>query len=429
MVSYERDLGGGLVLRTVRSERDAQRYVDFAGALWGQATGISCGYLLRRRPHTTWDDFLYVEDTSSGQLVSTTCLLPWRWRFEDVVLDVAMLEMVGTRADYRNRGLIRAQVERFHEVTRDRGFDLCIIEGIPCYYRQFGYGYGLDHWAHDSLPSWCIPDAREGAPSPYRLRPAVLDDVELLASLYEQAMTAVQCHCLRDAGYWRFLLEHVRFPARIVESCRDGRPAGYVCSALGAGGGGVNVMESGIASAEVALWVLRLLKAEGGGEIRLAWPQEGALVQLARSLGGSPLPHYQWLLRIPDPLRLLTRMTPLLQRRVAGSPYAGLTRDVCLNLYRHAYTLHFENGQVRAGPAGFVDASMGADGGDVRLPPEAFARLIFGYRTFEQLWDAWPDIGAKPECRGLVDVLFPRLSSYFNTPYMYCGPALGAATT
>jgi len=30
------------------------------------------------------------------RIVSTTCLIPWRCRFDDVILDVAMLEVVAT---------------------------------------------------------------------------------------------------------------------------------------------------------------------------------------------------------------------------------------------------------------------------------------------------------------------------------------------
>jgi hypothetical protein len=69
----------------------------------------------------------------------------------------------------------------------------------------------------------------------------------------------------------------------------------------------------------------------------------------------------------------------------------------------------------------FVDASMGADGGHLCIPPEAFTRLVTGYRTLDDLYDAWPDIVVKPEVRNLVDVLFPRLESYLFTPYHYMG--------
>ncbi len=421
MACYEHELGDGLVLRTVRDERDAERFATFNAAVVDPREGAACACLLHHRPDTAYGDFLLIEDRRTGQIASTTCLLPCQWRYEDITLDVAQLEMVATHPDYRRRGLVRAQVERFHQAVQERGFDLALIEGIPYYYRQFGYGYALDNWAADSLPSWLIPEAPGGTSTPYQLRPATAEDADVLTRLYGEAMAGLDISALRGPDFWRYLLQWAHYPVRIVEDSRSGRPAGYICTTPLASGG-TDVHESGVTSSEVAMAILRQLKAEAGGEVRLAWPQEGTLVQLGRSLGGAPLPHYQWLLRITDVAALLNKLAPALERRVARSPFAGLTRDVCLNLYRQAYTLHFENGKLRVAPAGFVDASMGADGGDIRLPPEAFVRLVLGYRTLAELWDAWPDSGARPESRALADVLFPRLRAYLCLPHMYMEP-------
>jgi hypothetical protein len=60
---------------------------------------------------------------------------------------------------------------------------------------------------------------------------------------------------------------------------------------------------------------------------------------------------------------------------------------------------------------------MGADGGDIQIPPEAFVRLVTGFRGLDDLSDAWPDILVKPPARPLVEVLFPRLAAYIYTPY------------
>jgi hypothetical protein len=50
-------------------------------------------------------------------------------------------------------------------------------------------------------------------------------------------------------------------------------------------------------------------------------------------------------------------------------------------------------------------------------PPEAFLRLVFGYRELAELRDAWPDIMIKPEVRHLVEVLFPGMLSYLHMPF------------
>ena len=173
------------------------------------------------------------------------------------------------------------------------------------------------------------------------------------------------------------------------------------------------------ASAEVGLALLRLLKRKRRGEIRVAWPENNTLAQLARSLGSQPTGS-QWLLRIPDRLCFLEKIGPELEKRLAASAWQNLTTDLIINFYREAFKLRFVAGKLAGVEAlGFVDTSMGADGGHLCIPPEAFLRLVLGYRSLEQLADAWPDIVVKPEVRRLVEVLFPRMTSYLHTPYHY----------
>jgi GNAT superfamily N-acetyltransferase len=420
-----------LVLRTVRDERDVDRYAAFHSAYVSAAEGITCAYLLRHHPEIGYDDFIIVEDERTGELLSTTCLIPWHCCYEDIPLRVAMLEMVVTHPAHRHRGLIRAQIKPFHRRVSEQHYDLSVIEGIPYYYRQYGYAYAVDHGSYDSLPAWRIPDAPpgqdacEGPDSPgYVMRQATPDDAPDLVAFYRGAISGVAFHTGRDVAYWRFLLQHAHFPVRVVVDRREGSSVGYVaCFPMGKAEGGTYVVESGIRDHETGMAVLRQLKAETGGEICLGWPQTNTLVQIARSLGSKPLPSYQWLVRITDIPAFLTKIGPVLERRLAAAGCGDLTADLTINLFREAYVLHFAAGQLTgAQRAGFVDSSMGADGGDLCIPPDAFVRLVCGYRDLDELRDAWPDTMIRPRSRRWLDVLFPKMTSYWCMPYLYNGP-------
>ena len=156
MPTYEQPLDDTLVLRAVRNEQDMEKYHALYVSLGRETGGRSCSLMMHHHPEMSPDDFLFVEDERDGQVVSTTCLIPWHCRYEDISLDVAMLEAVTTHPEYRHRGLIRAQVQRFHEMVDERHYDLSIIQGIPYYYRQYGYSYALDCYPTDSLPAWRI---------------------------------------------------------------------------------------------------------------------------------------------------------------------------------------------------------------------------------------------------------------------------------
>jgi predicted N-acetyltransferase YhbS len=409
--------GSDLAMRAVRDERDAVRYIALSATINGEQEGVMCARLVRHHPATTGDDFVFVEDRATRAIVSTTCLIPWQMSLAGVTLDAAMLEMVVTHPAYRRRGLVRRQVQRFHERVTERGFDLSIIQGIPHYYRQFGYAYVLDHQPKDSLPAWRIPD-QHAERDRYRLRAATVADVPALTTLYDAAMQWQGVCTLRAPTYWQFLLQHCDYPLRVVEDAAAGRAVGYLFSLPLPGGRGLNVFESAFSSHTVALAVLQLLKAEAPAELQLGGSAATTLVAAGRSLGSAPLPGDQWLLRIRDVAALLVKLGPLFERRLAESNCAGFTADLIVNLYREAFVLRFVGGRLQAVErAGFVDASMGADGGDLCVPPDAFVRLLFGYRTLAELRDAWPDTLARPGSRHVLDVLFPRLTSCVCMPY------------
>ena len=126
----------------------------------------------------------------------------------------------------------------------------------------------------------------------------------------------------------------------------------------------------------------------------------------------------QWLIRVPDMARLLRRLAPAMEGALARAGLGKMDAELTINLYRNAVRITVTGGKI-AGVAdvGFRDASLGADGGDLCIPPDAFVRLVLGYRDVDQLRDAWPDITVKPRARALVGALFPRRDSLVLMPY------------
>jgi predicted acetyltransferase len=408
-----------LVLRTVRDACDIERFAAFHTAINDATQGETCASLLHHHPDIGYDDFLMVEETARGEIVSTVCLIPWHCRYAEITLKVAMLEMVATHPQQRQRGLVRTLIERFHQMVYERRFDFCIIEGIPYYYRQFGYAYAMDHWRMDSLPVWRIPPLPAHAHGRFQLRPATVDDIPNLSQLYQQTMAPLDCATLRTPAYWRYLLQAANYPVQLVDDRQTGRVAGYLCALRQPEAGRIRVIESSLSDEVSALSLLHQLKQEATHEIQLGWPSTNPLVQVGRSLGSTPIPGDQWLLRIPDVAAFLRKLAPLLERRLAAAYHAELTTDLYINLFRHSFRLCFVGGKLaQVANIGFVDASMGADGGDLCIPPDAFVRLVFGYRTLDELQDGWPDIVVRPASRRLLDSLFPKTSGYFWMPYL-----------
>lgn len=413
-------LENGLILRSLRDETDRERYAAFNTLYNNPFEGATCACLLHHHPETTLDDYWIVEDMATGEVVSTTCLLPWSCRFAGLVLRVAQLEMVLTHPAYRGRGLVRAQIQHFEQVVLECGYDLSIISGIPYYYRQFGYTYAIDMDRREALPAWKIPDRTLAESLAVRMRPANTADLPQLVERYPAVVSTLEFFTHRSPAYWRYMLDAAQYPIEMVENSQTGETLGYAI--LLRSGQQINILESGLSQAEGFLALLQHLKPQVSQQVLVSGSPHTPSVQLAHSLGSQVVESAQWLLRFPDVAHFLMRIGPLLENRLEASPWRGLTGELIINLYRQAYRLRFLAGRLAGVDSlGFVDASMGADGGHLCIPPEAFVRLLTGYRALDELFDAWPDIVVKPEMRGLIDVLFPPMRSYLYMPYHYMG--------
>lgn len=419
-MSVDQQLGNNLVLRSLRDDADRERFAAFNAACNNPSEGATCTCLLHHYPGTTLEDYWIVEDTSTGEIVSSTCLIPWQCWFEGLDLRVAQLEMVLTHPVYRGKGLVRAQIQNFEQEILQRGYDLSIICGIPYYYRQFGYAYAIDMDRREELPGWRIPERSPGDSEPVRLRPATESDLPRLVDLYPAAVSGLGFYTQRSADFWRYLITAAQYPTDLVENAGNGEIRGYV--SLRRSEAQVTCLECGLPEAADCLGLLQHLKPHAGKKVVIIGSSHTPMVRLAHSLGSHVVENPQWLLRFPDLQRFLVRIGPVLEARLAISPWHGLTTEIIVNLYRKAYRLRFAAGKLGGVDAlGFIDASMGVDGGDLCIPPDAFVRLVTGYRILDRLFDAWPDIVVKPEVRDIIDTLFPAVKSYLYMPYHYMG--------
>ena len=412
MPSNPVDPSAQFVFRCLRDENDARQFADLNQRVTGE--GAICARLIQKRPGVTFEDFFIAEDTATGEVVSTTCLIPWEVNFHGLRLRAAMLEMVVTDPGYRRHGLVRAQIQRFQTLVRERGFDFSIIQGIPFYYRQFGYGYALDHTHAIQLKPSEIPSA--AGEGPLRLRPFGQEDIPAAAWLYQESRGGLDLYVERGLADWEYLVFSTGFHWKTVEDAHSGQVLGTLW--LHPGEGRTVVRENGLARPELGRQVLALLGREYPGVLEVQGGPGDWLFQAAAGLGGRDDTEEQWLLHIPDLCQFLSRIAALLEERVqAGLP--GLTQVLTLNFFRSAISLHFAGGKLEnIREAGFVDSSLGSGGGgDLCIPPDAFTRLLFGYRDLDQLKDAWPDLRIRPGSRPLLDILFPRLNSLIQMPY------------
>lgn len=378
------------------------------------------------------DDFTIVEEIGTGRIVSTLNLISQTWTFAGIAFKVGRIELVGTAPEFRHKGLVRAQFDVVHLWSAERGEQVQAITGIPCFYRQFGYEFAMDLGGGRICYPQGIPDLKPGQAEPFELRPVDDQDLDFVVGLDAVAAVRSSIYARRSRDFWRYELfgrlagSAYRGEWRVLCS-PDGERVGIVAYSgqpWGANRLGVWWLElaPGRSYIEASASLLRALRAEGEAVLAARGkPFGGLYVQLGADhpLYGANQqrmahvrPPYAWYLRVPDLPGFVRTIAPALEARLAGSMAAGHTGDLKLSFYRTGLRLVLERGRLAAVEEWIPSH---AEDGDAAFPHLTFLQLLFGYRTFGQLCDAFPDIWAQnDETRGLLAALFPRLCSRFS---------------
>src|SRR5436305_2807170 len=83
---------------------------------------------------------------------------------------------------------------------------LQVIDGIPGFYRQFGYEMALQLGGCRHGYPQLVPELKEGQAEPYRVRPATEPDLPLIARVYREATRRDRVACVRDPAVLRYEL-------------------------------------------------------------------------------------------------------------------------------------------------------------------------------------------------------------------------------
>ncbi|OGN74352.1 MAG: hypothetical protein A2X25_05530 [Chloroflexi bacterium GWB2_49_20] len=431
------ELGDGLALRRstpadadALAEFNSKMHSDFGPDKPDERVGTWVRDLLSR-PHPTFDpgDFTIVEDTRTGQIVSSLNLISQTWSYAGIPFGVGRPEVVGTHADYRKRGLVRQQFAEVHKWSLARGQMVQAITGIPYYYRQFGYEMALDLSGGRVGFEAQLPRLKDVESEAYLIRPAVESDIAFIMQVSAYGSRRSLVICLRDENAWRYELLGMshknvnRLEIRIIQTAA-GEPVGYLTHPWFNWDTGLVMtsfeLKPGVSWLAVTPAVARYLWKTGGeyatsaDKPRLAYAFWLGLSHPAYEVFREKLPRlrdtYAFYLRLPDLAGFIRHIRPALEKRLAESELVvGHSGTLSLNFYRSGLKLTFESGRLTSVE---TFAPVSSQDGDAAFPDLTFLQLLFGYRTFDELQLSFADCWDKAdEVRILLNVLFPKQSS------------------
>jgi hypothetical protein len=415
--SFQYRLGDNLVLRIANSDADVVRVASNINQP-NQPQELYPDLILHH-PDTRFEDLFFVEDEDSGQVVSYLSWIPRTWRIAGVDIPSAEIISNVTLKPYRHRGLVRKQMDLYKQRLDERGCLLSQINGIPYFYRQFGYEYALPLEGGCQLDSNLIPDFSDKS---FSFRPATHDDIFYLGQLYSSASKDLSIYSVRSSAIWNYLLTYSN--GRIIDRefwlIRNelNHVVGYFCVMQRPFQEALLVSEISYLDFDLAMATIDFLKSlakeRNEDAIQFNLPDDTTLMQVARWLGAKDNGIYPWQIFIPDLTALLKALAPALEQRIADSNLAKLTREVRICLFRKTIVLRFDSGQlVDVANIGFTNW----EDEPVLCPPLSFVPLVLGYRTAKELQSMYPDITIRQDHQQLINTLFPKMTSFIYTIY------------
>jgi len=415
-----RKLGDGLILRTATME-DLPAIIEHNLIVHDEGVVGLTESIYRRMADFKLEDSFIVVDSNSRKVVSHIMLLPVTWVIDGAEIPAAQMEMVGTRKEYRNRGLIQKLNEAYEERALQRGVLIWVIAGIPYFYKMFGYKYAASLGGGLIVPSELIPKLKDGESEPVSV-------VRVNKKSLAQFLRFREKHAPKHTFYRKLRSIEYNYLdyADVSLTCYaynffTVREAGAIVGSfsLRCDEGVLNLAELCLENPQHTASVLRHVEAMatklGGVCIRVVPPGQEAVREIVIAIARNHFPRaYAWYVKIPSVASFLETIGSVLTMRLKGTEYDNFTGNLIISSYRELYTLQFENGA-------FQKVTQGKDAGtahyDAAFSPDALTRLIMGYETLDELQLHEPDVSCRASMKPIVRLLFPRVTANIEPEY------------
>lgn len=374
-------------------------------------------------------------EAATGHIAAAVNIAPMTWRYEGIPLKVLEYLEVATHPDFRGRGVMKLVMDEIHSWAAENEYDITYVEGIPWYYRQYGYlpiplndpfftydRHGLPD-GHDKLKNLIIRPFEE-KDIPFA--------VEVLASRVEGKLFTFTYDEAWVQMFVFYYIERNREPSVIIAD-KQNNPLGVIIYHTKECDGNMGVMEyalkPGISHLEITPGVVQFLINEGdrqmskeGGCTSVSLPFDNGTEEIFKSCMSRKEKVNRHQCRLTDMRKFLLKLAPIFEDRIAKSVIIGYTRTVNFQLYGHpnGLTIQFEKGKILDVRRMEIDYAHSAyeQFGDIQITYEKMMLLIFGVECIDDILNeyreinSWDGNGLSNEMRLLLKVLFPKRKSH-----------------
>ena len=396
------------------SDEDYEALYKVMDAVFGDedVRGITRRFV-EHHPEMNKEHFFVVKH--GNRAVAGLLLVPQVWRLGEIELKVAEMGCVGTDPEHRRKGVQWILNNEFDKYARENGFDLCALAGIPYFYRQFGYQYAVELDYSTKLKVEDLPEMDTGI-MVEKFEETHIDKAdEILRKTQERYLV----RSVRTKGIWRMQLTTGTYGGELYEAngfTRGGEIAGYFRYVVDDEKKTINIRELGISEnvsvEEIAATIRKQASEKGLTELKTGLSHLDEFSRYLISRGAKTNRPYAWQVKIIDLPSFISKIKPVLEQRIENSEYTGLSKDITINFWKYAVKMKIEEGKIVS-----IERAFGEKDRTIGFNPYAFMKLALGYKSRMELEKMYPDFRVRGNLEGLIDVMFPKQSSYIHYSY------------
>lgn len=338
------------------------------------------------------------------ELVSALHVLTDTLALGEARLRMAGLAWVGTADHRRGRGYGRALVEDTLAYLQDHRFHLCMLFGIPGFWRQFGFVTTLADYTVDMDTLDALTFANG-----LRIREAKPGDIAAMARLHTHVTHRAACAVVRSQGH--FSNRWQRWTPWHVLTTEDGQVVAYFTAHPE--GTRLRIDDAALAGPELAPALIyaagTLASAASLSGIRLCVPPEHPLSRCLLQFRSTHATHIDrdagGMMAWVDLAECLESMAPEFERLVSLSPLKDANTELTLIVEGKSFVLRFHRGSLALVP--------GLGRNKISLRPDHLMHALTGFRYSEDILAEARGVPTA-ELRELMRVLFPK-----RHPYMW----------
>ena len=342
-------------------------------------------------------------------------LLPQTWVIDGTEVKVAEMGCVGTRPEHRRQRLQWILNDKFDSYAREHGYDLCVLAGIPYFYRQFGYQYAIELNFAAEIDIKKIPETE-----PVLRRGKITEsDTAKMDAILRKTQQRYFVKSSRSPEVWKMQQDTGTYggePFEGVALTRGDDLVGYYRYVADTMDSNLYIRELGFSenvSVEQVICTLKKHAEEIGlKKIKTGLASVDPINLRLLELGATGNKPYAWQIKPLNLFGLMEKMKPAFEKRIAGSKFKGLTKELSFNFFKFAVNMVIVEGKIQK-----MEKYHGEESRNLGINPYAFIQMLVGYKEWRELAEAYPDFWVRDGLDDLVDVMFPKGSGYIHYTY------------